>query len=206
MKSHLQKVDTFIFDLGNVIIDLDLSAWINDFNTLTGGEFSLEELSEEVFFKEFEIGAIAEEQVIEKVNKKFSLSLDVYSFREFWNGIMVEIPIRKLKLLKDLTNDFRTIILSNTNETHQRHFEQWIIKLMGCEIQDLVNNVYYSHHMGLRKPDPEIYLKVIEDAQISPDSTVFFDDNQSNVDSAGDCGIRSILVSHPNELWKYFYE
>ena len=41
-------------------------------------------------------------------------------------------------------------------------------------LEDLLGKVYYSQNMDLRKPDPAIYQKVLDENQLKAEETVFF--------------------------------
>ena len=57
---------------------------------------------------------------------------------------------------------------------------------------DMVHTAYYSHELGLRKPDPHIYQKVIDLQNLNPAKTIFFDDRLENITAAQDSGIQAI--------------
>lgn len=54
--------------------------------------------------------------------------------------------------------------------------------------------VFLSFEMGLRKPDPEIFKKVIREAR-QPASFIFLDDFPENLEGARKCGMRTILFT-----------
>jgi HAD superfamily hydrolase (TIGR01509 family) len=49
--------------------------------------------------------------------------------------------------------------------------------------------VVISGHVGLRKPDPAIYLMAAEQIEVQPDACVFVDDTASNLPVAKDLGM-----------------
>jgi putative hydrolase of the HAD superfamily len=48
--------------------------------------------------------------------------------------------------------------------------------------------------MGLVKPDPAIYHRVLKEQGFSPSQVLFFDDNLANINSAKSIGIDSYLI------------
>ena len=59
--------------------------------------------------------------------------------------------------------------------------------------------------MDLRKPDPAIYQKVLDDNQLKAEETVFLDDNLDNVRSASTLGIHIIHIQPGNNSMMDFF-
>ena len=60
-------------------------------------------------------------------------------------------------------------------------------------LDQLVKKAYYSHEMDSRKPEKEIYLKMIADAGIRAEESLFIDDRQDNLDTAAEVGLQTML-------------
>lgn len=58
----------------------------------------------------------------------------------------------------------------------------------------------FSHEVGVRKPNPEIYKYTLSKAQVQPEETIFIDDKQSALDPAKKMGIITILFESPEQL------
>jgi HAD superfamily hydrolase (TIGR01509 family) len=52
---------------------------------------------------------------------------------------------------------------------------------------------FVSCCMGLRKPDPEVYDHVVEALGVEPETCLFVDDRESNVEGAREAGLRSFV-------------
>ena len=59
---------------------------------------------------------------------------------------------------------------------------------------DLFDVVVDSCEEGIRKPDPEIYLRTAERLFVEPKACVFLDDSAANVDAAKAVGMRGVVV------------
>jgi len=57
-----------------------------------------------------------------------------------------------------------------------------------------------SHHVGLYKPDPQMYLTTLDRLGASPDSVMFFDDVPANVAAASALGIQAFQVDGVEEV------
>ena len=64
----------------------------------------------------------------------------------------------------------------------------------------MVHKAYYSHLLGLRKPDPNIYKRVIDLQNLNPTKTLFFDDRHENINMAQDFGIQAIQVEYSDQI------
>jgi glucose-1-phosphatase len=58
---------------------------------------------------------------------------------------------------------------------------------------DLVNDIIYSHEVGLAKPDPAIYELACERLGVKPPEAAFVDDVPANVDGAAAVGLHAVL-------------
>lgn len=55
------------------------------------------------------------------------------------------------------------------------------------------SRLFFSGHLGLIKPQPEIYQHVLQELGVSGPQVVFIDDRQENLDAAAKLGIRTLL-------------
>ncbi len=207
IRSEYRHFKTIIFDLGNVIIDLNWENWLDSFSvngfSLTIND--LNKLANRPYFLDFEIGQLTSEELLFHANKEFRTSWDINKFVPKWNGLLGSIPQSKLLMMEKLKDNHRVLILSNTNQIHQAEFDRRIHELTGKRtLNELVHRAYYSHHLGLRKPDKAIFTKLLELEDTLPEDIIFFDDTQENIDAAREIGIKGILIEHPEKLWDYF--
>ncbi|KMI05969.1 alpha-D-glucose-1-phosphate phosphatase YihX [Klebsiella variicola] len=91
------------------------------------------------------------------------------------------------------------VVLSNTNRLHTTFWPDEY-----PEVRAAADRIYLSQEMGLRKPEAEIYLRVLEEEGFSAADTVFFDDNVDNIAGANRLGITSILVTGKKTIPDYF--
>jgi putative hydrolase of the HAD superfamily len=112
----------------------------------------------------------------------------LHRFREiYFEALHANEPI--LELMRELRDrGFRMAILTN----NVREWEElWRSKLPLDEIFELIVD---SAWVGMRKPEPEIYLLTIErlDTGLAPSECLFLDDNEQNVDAARELGMLAI--------------
>lgn len=114
------------------------------------------------------------------------------------DAVLDDIPHDRLQMIAQLRKQYRIILLSNIYETAWQHAVKEMQK-SGYEPNDCFDDVFLSYEMQLAKPDPRIFLKVIETTGIVPEETLYFDDSRENIESGNALGLHSVLVPM-NEL------
>ena len=64
----------------------------------------------------------------------------------------------------------------------------------------LHGNVLVSAALGIRKPDPRVYVRAMEHYGSDPEHTFFVDDSAENVEGAAELGIYTHLFTTPERL------
>ena len=67
-------------------------------------------------------------------------------------------------------------------------------------LSSVVDFAFYSHDLKSRKPQREIYQKMLDLAQIDPAESIFFDDYYDNIVAAEEMGIHGYHVSPQDEI------
>ena len=82
-------------------------------------------------------------------------------------------------------------LLSNTNDLHMRYVRD----TMGMEryerFKRCFEGFYLSYEMGLRKPEPGIFLRLLETHGLRPGETLFIDDTLEHIQSAAGLGLHT---------------
>ncbi len=93
--------------------------------------------------------------------------------------------------LRDLGRKYRIFLFSNTNGIHLDAFTKlYHTNFNGGSLDDLFEKAYYSHRMGLRKPDLESFRYIINDCNLVAAETIFIDDAEVNVKGAIEAGLK----------------
>lgn len=204
MTSLPASTSTVIFDLGGVIVDLSIENTANAFARLAGitqrDVFHVYQSNDA--FNAFEKGEIKNDEFRDFIRKVFSVTALDPEIDACWNAMLVGLPPQKLKLLEKLKAQFRILLLSNTNEIHLSYIEDVMLK--GSSLDDYFHKAYYSHKVGMRKPDSIIFEHVLADNALDPSQTVFLDDNKENVEAAESVGIKIIHITHPDLVYEIF--
>lgn len=194
MKEGIKQI---VFDLGNVLIDLDFDQVNRSFEELIGQDFNRLATSEETknAFLQLELGHYSEESFINALQRQASKVPDGRKLINAWNSLLGTIPAKRLVMLDQLKDKgYDLYLLSNTNSIHIHWLNKYLKKEHGIEDfnQRFFTKSYYSHLLKMRKPDAEIYEYVLNDAFINRAETLFVDDNEENILSAQQVGINTI--------------
>lgn len=198
-------VKNLIFDLGGVILDLSVAHTLDSFAELSN--LSRERVQEIYVsapgFLQYEKGEIDDQAFRDFVRETYSISAADEEIDRAWNAMLRGIPAKKLALLTRLQNEFQVFLLSNTNAIHLHHINEVI--LSGGTLDGYFHKAYYSHKMGKRKPDADIFEQVIEENRLVPEQTLFLDDYDINIQGAASVGIKTVHVTSPNLILDYFH-
>lgn len=84
-------------------------------------------------------------------------------------------------------------LLSNTNKYRARFLES-----MGG--YNLFDPVLLSCYLGVKKPDSEIYKKLLHSLKLAPQDCLFIDNHKENVEAAKKLGINGIIFQSVTQL------
>lgn len=196
-------IKNIIFDLGGVVINLDIPKTISAFEQLGISEFGtiFSQLSQTPLFDQFDKGLISEATFFNSIKRQFNLPHPVAELERAWNAMLLDFPSHRLEQLKVYKQQYRTFLLSNTNTTHVRAFEKTLTDSHSVEnLQPFFHNVYYSCDIQLRKPDREIFEFVLSENGLTPEETVFIDDTLHHAQAAKSLGIRALHLPKGEEF------
>ena len=151
----MSKFDTIIFDLGGVVLDIDFNRADEAFYQLPAHTTERKRLAElftftaqDPFFTEFEVGNITAPEFRVGLCERLSLNVLDHDLDQAWNAILVDLPLERIELIKELRKDHQVLLFSNTNELHQNNFEEMFKhKLSGGSIHDLFDHVLSLIHI-----------------------------------------------------------
>lgn len=192
----------YIFDLGNVIVDIDfnrvLGAW-SDFSRVPLATLKQNFVMGEDFHRH-ERGEISDEEFAKALCEEMALPLSYEQFSTGWQAVFVALRPEVIDIMHKLRGQgHRVVVLSNTNRLHTTFWpEQY------PEIRAAADHIYLSQEMGMRKPEAQIYQQVLTQEGLPAEDAVFFDDNAENIAGAERVGITSILVASKATIVDYF--
>lgn len=161
--------------------DLSINVLRNHFPHEAHEQYEIGQLSDNDFFKTVK-SALPQPDRLKKED-----------FWRGWNKMIVE-EIETTKLLPLLMQSYSVYLLSNTNPRHINHEMK-----KRFSFQNHVHQAFYSFDMGCRKPEKEIFLKVLDITGANPEESLFIDDVEANVKQAQKLGFKIVLYSSYEE-------
>ncbi len=194
----MEGIKNIIFDLGGVLLNIDYSKPLHAFQKLginVNEQFYSQSRQSEVFDL-LEIGKISEMDFVSFIQEKSEMKISYQDVIDAWNSILLDFPIRRLQILQQLQLHYNLYLLSNTNEIHEKAFNQILFQTCGYPtLAVFFDKIYLSHRIGLRKPDPAIFELVIKENRLNKNETLFIDDSYQHIESAEKIGLKTIHLS-----------
>jgi FMN phosphatase YigB (HAD superfamily) len=195
----MNGIKNIIFDLGGVIINLDnrrteeafTALGIKNFRDYFGHGFAAS------FFSDYEIGKISDQEFIGSIRQLGGLSqVPDQTIIESWNALLLDFPADRIRLLRELRKTYRLFLFSNTNALHLAALRQiWSGSFAGeGSLDDYFEKTYYSHLMGMRKPDPGSFGVILKENNLKGQETLFVDDAIVNVEGAEQAGLKGLFL------------
>ena len=204
---NTSEVKNIIFDWGGVITDLHIDSVILAFKNLGFHQFdkAFAHDADQNFFLRFETGKIQEAEFLKILHDHLNRDVTDLQILDAWNSILGDLPAERWTILNEVKKSYRTFLLSNTNSLHVSWYAQKLSKLYGRNgFEPLFEKIYYSHQLGMRKPDRNIYEFVLKDSRLEPAETLFIDDNPENVATAAELGLKTVHLAPPVTLTDIF--
>ncbi|HSG91500.1 MAG TPA: HAD-IA family hydrolase [Pseudomonadales bacterium] len=141
-------------------------------------------------FEAHERGELACDAFFEHLADGLGLALDADGIRAGWNAIFgPEVAGLEARLAR-LAAHRPLYVLSNTNAAHEAVFMARHGGLLAH-----MDDLYLSHRLGMRKPDPAIYHEVAARMGRAPGDILFLDDVPANLQGAAAAGLQTHHVS-----------
>jgi HAD superfamily hydrolase (TIGR01509 family) len=196
-----------IFDLGGVILNLDFTRTEKAFAELGLTDFDsiYSKSKQQAVFDVFEKGEMSASQFRNEMRKYLNENISDKQIDTAWNAMLLDLPKARLNLLAKLKKDHSLFLLSNTNEIHYNSFTSYFAK--EHQMKDLSHifiKEYFSHQIGKRKPDAEIFEYVLNENALDPTQTLFIDDSIQHIEGAKKCGVNGLWLEKGGTILELF--
>jgi FMN phosphatase YigB (HAD superfamily) len=204
----MPSIKNIIFDYGNVIFNIDFLRTQEAFIKLGIPDATLffSHQKHNSLFDDFEQGLISPAEFrngIRKISGKHDLSDQ--EIDDAWNTLLIGVPQGNHELLLQLKSKYRTFLLSNNNAIHYEWIMNYLDKDFGLAgNDDFFEKAYYSHLMGMRKPNKDIFQFVMDKHNLIAEETLFIDDSPQHLKAAQELGLKTYLMQAPDTLQLLF--
>ena len=201
----MNKPKALLFDLGNVLFEIDIPLCSRNVFSLLDPDIDRSEFKEAFRQKNeaLEIGKLSKAVFINfllRNSKKNVQALDVILA---WNSMLIGMPFHHFDLLKRLRKKYRLYLLSNINAFHHPRFLEMIAEDHSItDFDSYFDHCFYSHKIGLRKPDISTFKYVLDQIQLKPHEILYLDDTTDHLSSAEKLGIQVKHISSIQDTQK----
>lgn len=191
-----------IFDMGGVLVDLDIEDCKRAFKEDLGF-YRIDEIidpcHQKGIYGDLEEGVISPEEFRKAVlaeSRPGACPDDVD--KAMWH-ILTGIEPYKVEMLKRLAQSYDLYMLSNNNAICLPRSRR-IFAEAGIPLEDIFRKCYFSFEMRALKPSEAFYKAVMEDIGTEPENMLFVDDSQKNVDGSVAAGLPAVYYEPGTDL------
>lgn len=191
---ELDRVQAVVLDIGNVVIAIDFAEAMNLWAERSGvsADVLAARFSMDDNYRAHERGEITAPQFYRELCRRLDVELSWSDFVDGWLALLLDPMPGIIDLLEAVARRWPVAYFTNTNELHRLAF--------GKTYHDVMTPFsagFASSQLGARKPEPEAFALVAAGLGVEPSSIAFFDDTESNVDSARAAQWQAIVATSP---------
>ena len=194
-----------LFDFGGVIIDIDYEATATAMRRLSrvGSSIAFSQAEQAELFDRFETGHLGPAEFRAGLRAAYDLDATDAELDAAWHAMLLGVPPERLALIAELrARGHQTALLSNTNVLHIAEINRRLAAQYGFRngIADVLDRVFYSQEVGLRKPGEEIFQHALAEMNWQPADVLFIEDSPQHVATARRLGLRVLPLVPPLTL------
>jgi glucose-1-phosphatase len=201
----MKNVKAIIFDLGAVILNINYQNTIDEFKKLgvKNPNSFYSKKTQTHLFNQIETGKISQKEFLLQLQKETS-DASIQQVKNAWNAMLIDLPEERIKLLKSLNQNYTIFLLSNTNALHICEFKKKLGNKEYAEFYNLFDKVYYSHKIGFRKPQTEVFTIILNQNKLAAHEVLFIDDSPQHIEGAKKLGIKTHHLQDNEEVTTLF--
>jgi FMN phosphatase YigB (HAD superfamily) len=184
---HTQQVKAICFDVGNVLVEVDIAHAITRLGPQVDDQLQhkIQAIGQWETYDAFERGHILEAQFLRELRAHLAVDLHNTELVAWWNSSLRNMVDGVEGVLSEVVGRLPVYALSNTNPTHFDYFTQHM------PLFQRFDRVIASFHVGYRKPEAQLFEAVAQLIGQAPGDILFIDDLMTNVDGAKAVGYRA---------------
>ena len=198
----MKTIKALIFDMGGVLVDLDIEDCKKAFKDLLG-YYAIDDIidpcHQKGIYGDLEEGKLSAEDFRKIVLAESNPGSDPSLVDQAMWHILVGISPYKADLLNKLTEKYDLYLLSNNNPICFPRTKK-IFEEVGAPLDKVFKKSFLSHEMKVLKPSEHFYKSVIEQIGLPAEQMLFIDDSQRNVDGSIEAGLPAIYYEPGTDL------
>jgi glucose-1-phosphatase len=182
-------IETVISDLGQVLVRFDNRLFFERMTRFT--KQSVEDIRRVTYenrdlLNRFDTGRLGPEEFYRLAIAVLEAKVPYNDFYAAYNDVF-SLDRAVLAVMAKLKTKYKLVLVSNTDPVRYAYIERQFPELL------IFDAYVLSFRIGVMKPDPAIYREALARVGARPQSALFIDDLQENIDGAERLGIRGLL-------------
>jgi glucose-1-phosphatase len=134
---------------------------------------------------------LSTDKLIISLSSTFETKKSIDEIKALWLKFYSELArpnSEVLEIIKNLHQNYKVYLFSNTTVMSDAHNSK-------TGIYDYFDDIFLSFRMGMKKPNQEIYDRVVSSISFKPQECIFIDDDLENLKPATNMGMKTILFN-----------
>ena len=198
----MKTIKAIIFDMGGVLVDLDIEDCKKMFKELLGYsniDNLIDPCHQKGIYGDLEEGTLSAEDFRSQVLAESRPGSDPKLVDEAMSHILVGIEPYKAEMLKKLSKSYRLYLLSNNNPICLP-YSAAMFRNAGVPLDEIFDKCFLSFEMKALKPSEAFYKSVVDQIGLPSEEMLFIDDSQKNVDGSIDAGLPAVYYEPGTDL------
>lgn len=195
-------IKAIIFDMGGVLVDLDIEDCKKAFKERLG-YYDIDEIidacHQKGIYGDLEEGILSADDfrsIVLAGSRPDAVAEDV---DEAMSHILVGIESYKAEMLKRLSEKYDLYMLSNNNPICVRYSRK-MFEDAGIPLENIFRKCYFSYEMKALKPSETFYRNVVSDIGLPAEQMLFIDDSMKNVEGSVAAGLPAVFYQPGTDL------
>lgn len=195
-------IKAIVFDLGGVLVNLDLDICISTFRSVLGYDSITEILDpyhQKGIYSDLEEGLLSPDGFRAKIlegSRPGSRPEDVDRCME---SLLTGMDMEKVPLLQELARQYPLYLLTNNNPISMARCHK-AFEEAGLDWKSVFRDEFISCEMKMLKPSRGIFEETVRRVGVDASEILFIDDSLMNVEGALACGIRAVRYRQGEDL------
>jgi putative hydrolase of the HAD superfamily len=187
-----EPVEALLFDLGNVILDIDFRRTTARWAAYAGSDAKTlwkRYRPGDPAYHQHERGQLNDAGYFAALRAMLEIDISDAQFLDGWNATFGGPIAGVEEWIAPACAALPSYVFSNTNPAHEIYF-----RANYGDLLEPFRTVFTSSGIGHRKPDREAFDHVVREMGVAPGRVLFFDDALPNIEGARAAGLQAVHV------------
>lgn len=194
----MSEIKNLLLDLGGVVLNVDYHKMVDVFKEYGVMDFDkhFTQAKQVEIVDKFEEGKCSIEEFRNGIRDLVKVDLTDEQIDNAWFSMILDLPKERIELIGLLKLKYNVYLFSNTNELHIELLKKRYEEEFGFDIfQMLFTKAYFSNEIKMRKPHPESFQWLLNDAEIKAEETLFIEDSPQHIEGAKKVGLNTYWLT-----------